>query len=166
MQNIKWRFIQESAPHFGDLWEAAVKSMKSHLKHVIGNVKLTFEEFTTVLAQIESCLNSQPLVPLPCDDDGVEALTPGHFLIGRPLESLPDPSFSYHSLALLHRWNLCQSLVSHFWQRWSTEYVSSLRRYTKWHYPSMYLRPSGLGRQYVGFGHSICLFHVLATSVT
>ena len=118
VQNIKWRFIQESAPHFGDLWEAAVKSMKSHLKHVIGNVKLTFEEFTMVLAQIESCLNSQPLVPLPCDDDVVEALTPGHFLIGRPLESLPDPSFSYRSLALLHRWNLCQSLVSHFWQRW------------------------------------------------
>ena len=39
---------------------------------------------TTVLAQIEACINSRPLSPLPCDDDGVEVLTPGHFLIGRP----------------------------------------------------------------------------------
>ena len=26
--------------------------------------------------------------------------------------------------------------VRHFWQRWSTEYISSLRWYTKWHYPT------------------------------
>ena len=102
----------------------------------MSNVKLTFEEFYTVLTQIESCLNSRPLVPLPSDDDGIEALTPGHFLIGRPLESLPDPAFSYRNLSLLRRWHLCQALVRHFWQRWSIEYLSSLRRYVKWHHPS------------------------------
>ena len=81
-QGIQWKFIPEHAPHFGGLWEAAVKSMKTHLKHVVANVKLTFEELTTVLTQVEACLNSRLLVPLPCDDDGVDILTPGHFLIG------------------------------------------------------------------------------------
>ena len=33
-----------------------MKSMKSHLKRVVGSIKLTFEELTTVLAQVESCL--------------------------------------------------------------------------------------------------------------
>ena len=66
----------------------------------MGNVKLTFEELTTVLSQIEACLNSRPLVALPCNDDGVEALTPGHFLIGRPLEALPNPAVSFRSLSL------------------------------------------------------------------
>ena len=135
-QHIKWKFIPERAPHFGGLWEAAVKSMKTHLRRIVANVKLTFEEFSTVLSQIESCLNSRPLVPLLCDEDGIEALTPGHFLIGKPLESLPDPAFSYRSISLLRRWHLCQALVHHFWQRWSTEYISSLRRYTKWHNPT------------------------------
>ena len=65
--------------------------MKSRLKRAIGETKLTFEEFATVLAQIEACLNSRPHAPLPCDGDTVEPLTPGHFLIGRPLEVLPDP---------------------------------------------------------------------------
>lgn len=110
--------------------------MKYHLKRVTANVKLTFEEFSTVIAQIEACLNSRPLVALSCNDDGIEALTPGHFLIGRPLESLPDPSFSYRQLSLLRRWHLCQNLVRHFWQRWSQEYLSSLRKYTKWHKPT------------------------------
>ena len=135
-QNVQWKFIPERAPHFGGIWESAVKSMKTHLHRIVGNVKLTFEEFTTVLAQIEACLNSRPLTPLPCDDDGVEALTPGHFLIGRPLESLPDPAFSYRSMSLLRRWHLCQSLVRHFWQRWHSEYITTLRRFTKWYQPS------------------------------
>ena len=135
-QAIQWKFIPERAPHFGGIWEAAVKSMKTHLKKVLGNVKLKFEELYTVLTQIEACLNSRPLIPLSSDDDGIEALTPGHFLIGRPLESLPDPSFSYRDLSLLNRWHLCQALVRHFWQRWSAEYLSSLRRYAKWHHPT------------------------------
>ena len=135
-QNIQWKFIPEHAPHFGGIWESAVKSMKTHLCRIVSTVKLTFEEFTTVLTQIEACLNSRPLTPLPCDDDRVEALTPGHFLIGRPPESLSDPAFSYHSMSLLHHWHLCQSLVCHFWQRWYTEYVTTIQQFTKWHHPS------------------------------
>ena len=71
IQNIQWRFIPEHAPHFGGLREAAVKSLKAHLKRVVADTKLTFKKFTTVLTEIESCLNSRPLVSIPCDDDGV-----------------------------------------------------------------------------------------------
>ena len=139
-QCIKWRFIPEHAPHFGGLWEAAVKSMKFHFKRIVGTTKLTFEELTTILAQIESCLNSRPLAPLPHEEDNIEALTPGHFLIGKPLEFIPDPSLSYRNLSLLKRWYLCQSVVRHFWKRWSHEYLSSLRKHNKWKFPSRNIR--------------------------
>ena len=112
-----------------------MKSTKYHLKRIVGTVKLTFEELTTILTQIEACLNSRPLTPLTTEDDGVEAITPGHFLIGRPLESLPDPSFSFRSLNLLRRWHLCQALIRHFWQRWSSEYIVHLQKFAKWHRP-------------------------------
>ena len=91
----------------------------------------------TVLTQVEACLNSRPLTNLPhaCESDTIEVLTPGHFLVGKPLEALPDPSLSYRSVSLLRRWHLCQSLVRHFWKRWSSKYVATLCRYTKWHQP-------------------------------
>ena len=46
---------------------------------------------TTILTQVEACLNSRPLVPLNTpDDDAIEVLTPGHFQVGQPLCTLPD----------------------------------------------------------------------------
>lgn len=66
----------------------------------------------------------------------IEALTPGHFLVGIPLEALPDPSASYHSVSLLTHWHLCQVLVRHLWQHWSAEYLNSIQRASKWHDPS------------------------------
>jgi hypothetical protein len=139
VQNIDWKFIPEHTPHFGGLWEATVKSFKSHLRRVVGGVRLTFEELVTVLTQIEACLNSRPLVALPLEDDGIEALTPGHFLIGRPLEALPDPALTYRSISILSRWHLCQALVRHLWQRWSSDYLDSLKRISKWHSQSQNL---------------------------
>ncbi len=134
---IEWRFIPEHTPHFGGLWEAAVKSTKLHLRRIVGEVRLTFEELSTVLAQIEACLNSRPLVPLNTpDEDGIEVLTPGHFLIGRPLCALPDPSSSYCQLSLLKRWDLCQNLTRHFWKRWSAEYLTTLNKFCKWKNPT------------------------------
>ena len=135
-QKIVWKFIPERSPHFGGLWESCVKSVKYHLKRILSGVKLAFEEYSTVLAQVEACLNSHPLVaPLSGDDDQCDNLTPGHFLIGRPLEALPDPAFSYRPVTLLRQWHLCQSLLQHFWQKWSADYLASLKRYTKWHKP-------------------------------
>ena len=87
---IEWQFTPEHSPHFGGLWEVAVKSFKYHLHSVLGDVKLTYEELSTVFTQIEACLNSRPLVALPSPEDGIEVLTTGHFLIGAALEALPD----------------------------------------------------------------------------
>jgi hypothetical protein len=135
-QMIEWRFIPERAPHFGGLWESAVKSMKKHLRRITADVKFTFEEMTTILCQIEACLNSRPLITKHhVNDDIVEPLTPGHFLIGRPLTALPDRIEETRSISLSHRWQLCQNVVHHFWKRWSTEYLTQLNKYTKWpHY--------------------------------
>ena len=111
-----------------------MKSLKSHLRKVVGETKLTFEEATTLLAQIEAILNSRPLVPLSHDDDCIEAITPGHFLIGRSLEAIPDPQASYKPMTVLRRWHLVQALVRHFRKRWSVEYLTTIRKYSKWHH--------------------------------
>ncbi|GFW26490.1 integrase catalytic domain-containing protein [Trichonephila clavipes] len=52
-ENIDWKFIPPKSPHFRGLWEAGVKSVKHHLKRAIGNLHFTFEEFETIMIQVE-----------------------------------------------------------------------------------------------------------------
>ncbi|XP_062700173.1 uncharacterized protein LOC134284839 [Aedes albopictus] len=54
---IKWVFNTPSAPHRGGIWEAAVKSAKKHLVAVLGSEAATYEDLSTVLTQVEACLN-------------------------------------------------------------------------------------------------------------
>lgn len=64
-------------------------------------VKLTYEELSTVLAQIDACWNSRLFVSVDVpDEDGIQILTSGHFLIWHPLCALPDPSSSHCSVSL------------------------------------------------------------------
>ena len=143
-ERITWKFIPQRSPHFGGLWGAAVKSTKYHLRRILGDIKMTYEELSTLLTQIEACLNSRPLAPLSNDDNDIQALTPGHFLIGRPLQALPDRADAAKPLSLLRRWQLCQNLLNHFWKRWSTEYVTHLGRFTKWSKPTRNLQVGDL----------------------
>ena len=61
-QTIEWRFIPEHTPQFGGLWEAVVGSIKTYLKSVVATVKLTFEEFVTVLTQNEASMPQQQTI--------------------------------------------------------------------------------------------------------
>ncbi|CAG9137874.1 unnamed protein product [Plutella xylostella] len=131
---IKFNFIPPYTPHFGGLWEAAVKSVKFHLRRVLGLAHLTYEEMSTCLSQIEAILNSRPLTPLPSDpSNDFTALTPAHFLIGRSLMSVPHPQVTDANIKLLPRYQRVEQIRQHFWNRFSNEYLSLLQQKTKWH---------------------------------
>lgn len=130
--SITWKFIPPRSPHFGGLWEAAVKSAKHHLKRILGNASLTFEHLYTVITQVEAVLNSRPLGPLSNDPNDLLPLTPGHFLIGEPLTALPQKDVQEIPTNRLSNYHRLQQLVQHFWKRWSGEYLSSLQQRTKW----------------------------------
>ena len=88
----QWNMIPPRAPHFRELWEAGVKAVKLHLKKIMGNTILSYEEFLTLVVQIEGILNSRPLSPMSSEPNDLEPLTPGHFLMGTcPNSRLEDP---------------------------------------------------------------------------
>jgi hypothetical protein len=126
-----WHFNPPGAPHFGGLWEAAVKSMKSLLVRIMGSHNPTFEELTTVLCRIEAVLNSRPLTPMTSSSQDLDYLTPGHFLIGQPLLAVPDRPVPEEQ-NVVNRWTLLHQCHQAFWRRWSAEYLSSLQTRTKW----------------------------------
>jgi hypothetical protein len=84
-QRINWSFIPPRAPYFEGSWEAAIKVMKKHLDTVTRGKILTYEEYNTLMAEIEAILNSRPLTPLTNDPSDLNVLTPSHFLRGDSL---------------------------------------------------------------------------------
>lgn len=130
--SCQWHFIAPSSPHMGGLWESAVKSMKHHFRRIVANSSLDYEQATTLLAQIEATLNSRPLCKLSDDPFDSTYLTPGHFLIGEPLTTLPDPDLSDIKLNRLDRWQYIQRLNQQLWQKWSTDYLCALQQRPKW----------------------------------
>ncbi|XP_043461940.1 uncharacterized protein LOC122498322 [Leptopilina heterotoma] len=131
-QGIKWKFIPPLSPHFGGIWESMVKSFKHHLKRVVKNVLFTFEEINTFIIEIEAVLNSRPLTPISHDPNDLIVLTPGHFLIGDSLTSLPELDFTLTPTPRLTRWQHLQKMRQDFWSRWHKEYLNGLNIRHKW----------------------------------
>ena len=82
-----------------------------NLKRIVGDVILTYEEFATLLCQVEACLNSRPLVPLTEDASDLLVLTPAHFLIREPSFLIAEPRNTDEVIPPLLRWLVLGLLV-------------------------------------------------------
>lgn len=131
-EGILFRYLPVYCPHMGGLHEAAVKSCKHHLKRVLGQALLTYEEFSTILIQVEGILNSRPLCPLSSNDTDFSVLTPAHFLIGRSIQSLPDYEYKDVPIHRLTHFQQLQQIQQDFWRRWAKDYIGNLQQRTKW----------------------------------
>jgi len=134
---LEFKFIPPRAPHFGGLWEAAVKSMKHLLVRNIAESKLTLEELYTVAAEAEAILNSRPLTPMSTDPNDGEAITPGHFLIGDALLSVPENiDITKINVNYLSRFQNITYLKQRVWSLWQRDYIQSLQVRAKWLQPT------------------------------
>ncbi|XP_055522890.1 uncharacterized protein LOC129717073 [Wyeomyia smithii] len=131
-ERIDFKFIPARTPNFGGLWEAAVKSFKNTFKRTIGTRVLRYDEMLTVLSQVEAILNSRPITPISNDPNDFEALTPGHFLVQRPLTAIAEPELDDVPENRLSFWQRSQLYVQMLWRKWSILYLSDLHNRTKW----------------------------------
>ncbi|XP_015123148.1 uncharacterized protein LOC107045383 [Diachasma alloeum] len=99
----KWFVNSLGTPHYGDKWEAALGSANTHLNWVIGQTKMTYEDLTILLTQVETILNYWPLCNLPIIDVEFAVLTPRHFLMDSALTTVPEPSLGQLSICRLSR---------------------------------------------------------------
>ena len=134
-KGIEWKFILEKAPWWGGFYERMVQLVKRRLRKVLGNAKVTYEELSTILTEIEGILNSRPITYVYPDVDD-EPLTQAHLLIGRRLITLPEEQevdnwVDDSSESLTKRARYVDKLLHHFWHRWRKEYLVDLREYHK-----------------------------------
>ena len=139
-KGIKWRFNLARAPWWGGLFEVMIRSTKRCLRKAIGRRRLTYEELTTVLIEIEAVLNSRPLTYIYEDDTEVP-LTPSHLFCGRrmldtnelPTSNEEDDVKDINRADLVRKVKNEEDVVEHFWKRWHREYLVDLREHQKLH---------------------------------
>ena len=128
-----WEFIPPTAPWWGGFWERLVQSTKRCLRISLGRAKLTYEELLTVVMEIEGVLNSRPLCYV-YDSVGDDVLTPSDLVFGRRIldarytDSDPE-TIDFDPSILAKRVRFLNRLVSHFWKRWQSEYLTELREH-------------------------------------
>ena len=150
-QGTNWVHIPPRAPHFGGLWESAIKSAKTHLKKTMGKNVFTYEELSTVFSIVESIMNSRPLVELSSDDSDFTALTPAMIVTGKVIRHLPlDAAKEMPTLPAkidLHpakRWSHINKIAAHFWHRWTREYLPTLQVRKKWQVETPNFQPKDM----------------------
>ncbi|XP_060801418.1 uncharacterized protein LOC132901991 [Amyelois transitella] len=144
-RGIEFKFIPSYSPTFGGLFEASVKLFKYHFKRVIGEICFTYEQFYTLMVQIEGILNSRPLTSLSQDVNDFSFLTPAHFLCGAPINSIPEPDLTSNSNTnILKFWRKCTKIQQDFWKAWHKNYLSQLISRPKWHKAKQNIRMGDL----------------------
>ena len=130
---IEWKFNLELSPWQGGHFERLIGCVKRCLRKVIGNARLSYDELSTVLTEIESILNSRPLTYC-YSEIGEEVLSPSHLIYGRRLTPLSTGFSNYGSyddydsqLNLSKRFLYLTKTLSQFWNRWRREYLPDLR---------------------------------------
>ena len=111
---IRWSFNTPLASHHGGVWESMIKQVRRILCGLMkeSSRTLTEEELQTLFCEVESILNSRPLVPEQSDDG--DALTPNHLLFGRTSAELPPGLFQSTDSYVKRRWRYVQHLASQF----------------------------------------------------
>lgn len=97
---MSWYLNPPSASHTGGVWERIIKFLKS----LLGEQIVNDEVLLTVMAEVESILNSLPLTQLSLDPRDSEHLTPNNLLLMKPNQNLPPGIFSKYDMYSKRRW--------------------------------------------------------------
>ena len=103
---------------FGGMFERMVQSVKMCLRKVLGNARLSSEELTTILTEVECTLNSRPLT---YQYEEGEVLTSLHLIFGRrhsPFSSNLSADLEIITTdSLTKRFLFLRKKLYHFWNR-------------------------------------------------
>ena len=113
----------------GGLFERMIRFTKRCLKKSLKLQKLSYEEMTTIIAEVEAVLNSRPLTYI--QTDSTDVLTPFHLYTGSRALDPPDPRIiNFNEMSAegaRQRVLKLDKIIGSFWNTWSKDYLTSLR---------------------------------------
>ena len=137
-KGIEWKLIVDLAPWMGGLYERLVGLTIRALRKTNGNICLTEKQLVTVLAEVETVVNSRPLVYIDDDINSSVVITPLSFLSLSHQHFVPDCMNESNTdfqanrkidtgQKILESWKSDQRYLNQFWKTYNKEYPLSLR---------------------------------------
>jgi len=142
-RGIQYQFNPPMASHVGGVFETCIRLCRRHLRHLLGEQRISDESLSTIITEVEFLVNSRPLYPNSDSPDDLVALTPNDLLVVKPMEGLPPGVFDDHD-QYRKRWRQIQYMVDVFWRRYIREYLPLLHRRQKWIRPRRNTRVNDL----------------------
>ena len=124
------KFNPPAAPHFRGVWERLVRSCKKAMYAVLGNRSVSEGVRSTTMCMVEQTLNARSLTPVSSDVNGLEALTPNHFLLGNRNVCLPYLPCAEKFVDHRKLFRLPQAYANLIWDRFRKEYLPTLKEET------------------------------------
>ena len=84
------------------------------------------------MCEVESILNSRPIIVVSEDSRDLEPLTPNHLLLLKSDTMMPPGVFQKEDLLSRRRRRQIQYLSDIFWKRWAREYLPLLQSRQRW----------------------------------
>ena len=129
-RKITWKFNVQKSPWMGGFIERVVSLYKSSLARVIGRAKLDYQEFVTLVCELNGMLNSRPISYVYDTVGEEEPITPSRLWCGRNITMFPpcyearidghDPQICNKRLKYLDK------MLTHIWNRFTPAYIQSL----------------------------------------
>ena len=99
--------------------ESMVKAAKRALKAVIKEITSTDDALYTIMIELESTVNSRPLINVSENIDDFEALTLNYFLLGRRSNNTPVINNKEVDVTVRRKWKAIQAATNIFWSQWT-----------------------------------------------
>ncbi|XP_075243931.1 uncharacterized protein LOC142338179 [Convolutriloba macropyga] len=128
-------YLYEPLPHASKVRERLVQIVKRALLLNLGSAKLTWDVFTTIVAEAECLVNARPLTHARSDNEDEDPLTPNHFLIGRAFPNIPACVSNENPSLKTKSWTQIRQRLEAIWMRLVREYLPSLNTRRKWTNP-------------------------------
>ena len=128
----------------GGAWEQLIWSTRRILHALMKGQVVTDKIINTLMTEVESILNSRPLIPVTFDRRDEEPLTPNHLLLLHGNCNLPLRLFGKKDCYVRRRWAQAQYLADQFWRRWTREYFPQICQLQKWQQKQRILAPNDI----------------------
>ena len=129
-RKITWKFYVQKAPWMGGFIERVVGLFKSAIKRVLGRARLDYQEFVTLICELNGMLNSRPISYVYDTVGEEEPITPSKLWCGKNITMFPpfyEARFEgYDPEICVKRMRYLDKVLTHCWNRLSSDYIVNL----------------------------------------